>query len=152
MVDGQTVVLRSDRVPFGVLLHRRHGNGSRVLVRRVIAGEGGELRLKRVRRAFSGKCPKLAAWSGDGRVSVLVLEANDIQLSNVGLVWEAVKQVISERTDIPDLIIFVETDVSPVSGWVLKDGPHAGATVPMPNGMRLYTEGQLRATFTHPIS
>ena len=101
--DGQTVVLRSDRVPFGVLLHRRHGNGSRVLVRRVIA----------------------------------VLEANDIQLSNVGLVWEAVKEVIAERADIPDLIIFVETDVSPMAGWVLKDGPH---------------EGQLRVTFTHPIS
>jgi hypothetical protein len=79
-------------------------------------------------------------------VSVLVLEADDIQLSNVFLVWEAVKQVIAERTDLPDTIVFVETDGSPMYGWVLKDGPNTGDAVPMPDGRRCYTEGQLRPT------
>lgn len=146
MEDGQTVVLRSDRVPFSVRLYRRHGNGSRVFLRCIVAGEGDALRLERARRTFEAKCPKLAAWSGDDLVSVLVLEANDIQLSNVFLVWEAVKQVIAERTDIPDVIIFVETDASPMSGWVFKDGPHTGDAVPMPNGTRCYAEGQFRPT------
>lgn len=150
MEDGQAVELQSDRVPFGVQLRRRHGRGSQVFVHCVIPVEGDVLRLVRVRRAFDDKCPKLAAWSVDGRVSVLVLEADDIQLSNVSLVWEAVKQVIAGRTDVPDMIIFVETDGSPMCGWVLKDGPDTGDAVPMPNGTRCYTEGQLRPTSARP--
>ena len=146
MQDGQAVVLQSDRLPFGVQLRRRNGRGSKVFVHCVIPGEGEELRVARVRRAFDDKCPKLAAWSVDGRVSVLVLEANDIQLSNVFLVWEAVKAVIAERTDVPDVIVFVETDGSPMYGWVFKDGPDMGDAVPRPNGIRCYTEGQLRPT------
>jgi hypothetical protein len=114
----------------------------------VIPEESDALRVARVRRAFDDKCSKLTTWSVDGRVSVLVLEANDIQLSNVFLVWAAVKEVIAERTDVPDVIIFVETDGSPMFGWVLKDGPHTGDAVPMPNGMRCYTEGQCRLMST----
>ena len=148
MKDGQTVALLSDRLPFNVQLHRRHGRGSRVFVGCIVEGDGDALRLARVRRAFDSKCPKLAAWSGNDRVSVLVLEADDIQLSNVFLVFHAVEQVLAERADIPDVIIFVETDAGPMSGWVFKDGPYTGNDVPTPNGMRCYTEGQFRATPT----
>ena len=146
MQDGHAVVLQSDRVPFGVQLRGRHGRGSQVFVHSVITGEGDALRLARVRKAFDDNCPKLAAWSVDGRVSVLVLEANDIQPSNAFLVWEAVKAVIAERTDAPDVIVFVHTDGSPMYAWVLKAGPDSGDAVPMPNGMRCHTEGQLRPT------
>jgi hypothetical protein len=107
-------------------LHRRHGKGSQVFVRCAIDGDDEALRLQRIRRAFEDKCPKLAAWSLDGRLSVWVLEANDIQLSNFPLVWEAVKQVIGERADIPDIIVFVETDLSPMNGWVFKEGTKGG--------------------------
>jgi hypothetical protein len=133
-------------MPFSVQLRRRNGKGSRAVVNCLIAGEGEALRLERVRRAFDAKCPKLAAWSGNDRVSVLVLEANDIQHSNYSLVWHAVKRVIGERTDIPDVIAFVETDVAPMTGWIFKDGPYTGDDVPTPNGVRCYTAGQLRAT------
>ena len=146
MGDGETIVLESDRLTFPVQLRRRHGNRSQVFVHCAIVGERDALRLTRVRRAFEDKCPKLAAWSVDGRASVLVLEANDIQLSNVFLVWEAVKDVIAQRTDVPDTIIFVETDGSPMYGWVLKDGANTGDAVPTPNGTRCYTEGQLLPT------
>ena len=81
--DGETVVLPSKILPFRVQLHRRHGNGSHVAVHCLVEGESDELRLARMRRALNHACPKLAAWSRDGRRSVLVLEAND-DLSSVG--------------------------------------------------------------------
>jgi hypothetical protein len=150
MTDKQTVTLQSDRV--NVLLHRRHSRGSRVFVRCTVERDGEALRLERVRRAFDSRCPKLATWSGDDRVSVLVLEADDIQHSNVFLVRPVVEQVISERTDIPDVIIFVETDASPMSGWVFKDGQYTGDDVPMPDGRRCYWQGQLRPVSDRPNS
>lgn len=48
----------------------------------MIEGDGDALRLGRVRRAFNDKCPKLAASAAHGRISVLVLEGNDIQLKS----------------------------------------------------------------------
>jgi hypothetical protein len=150
MQDGQTVALRSEGLPLNVQLHRRNGHGSRIVVQSIVEGEAEELRLTRVHRAFQAKCPKLAAWSGEGRVSLLVLEANDIQRSNIFVVWEAVDQVIAARPDIPDLIVFVETDGSPMFGWVLKDGPHTGDDVPRPNGSRCYIGGPLHAAPMDP--
>lgn len=141
--DEETVELRSDRLPFTMQLHRRHGNGSQVVVHCLIDGDGDALRLERVRHAFNEKCPKLAAWSAGGRVSVLVLEANDIQLSNAGVVYQAVRQALAERSDSPDVIVLVETDGGPMYGWVLKEGEHLGDAVPMPNSTRCYTEGQI---------
>lgn len=124
--DGQTVVLRSETLPFSVQLHRRHGNGSRAFVHCLIEGDGDTLRFEQVRRALNDKCSKLAAWAGDERISVLVLEANDIQLSNVFVVYQAFKQALAERTDQPDIVVFVETDGSPMYGWVFKEGAHVG--------------------------
>jgi hypothetical protein len=113
--DEQTVVLPSTKLPFAVQLHRRHGNGSHVAIHCLIEGEGEDLRLHRMRRALKDKCPKLVAWARDGRTSVLALEANDIQLSNVFVAFAAFKQALAERDDIP-----------------------------MPHGHRCYTEGQVR--------
>jgi len=56
-----------------------------------------------MRRALNEKCPKLALWAADERTSVLVLEANDIQLSNVFVAYAAFKQALAERTDKPTL-------------------------------------------------
>ena len=57
----------------------------------LIEGDGEQLRLERMRRALDNKCPKLAVWAADGRRSVLVLEADDIQLSNCWLAYKAFK-------------------------------------------------------------
>jgi hypothetical protein len=141
--DGCTAVLVSEKVPFKVGLRRRHGNGSRAVLTTVIEGNLEEMRVARIRRAFEDKCPKLGAWAEGGRASVLILESSDFQHANAWLVSEAVRQVLDERSDAPDIILLVETDGAPMYGWVLKDGPHFGDSVPMPTADRCYTQGQV---------
>lgn len=85
----------------------------------------------------------MAAWAGDGRTSVLVLEANDIQLSNAFVVFGAFKQAIAERNDQPDVVVLVETDGSPMFGWMFKEGDRFGDDVPMLHGHHCYTEGEV---------
>jgi hypothetical protein len=142
--DDDTVVLPSAKLPFTVQLHRRHGDGSHVAVHCLIEGDSEDLRLQRMRRALNDKCPKLVAWASDGRRSILVLEANDIQLSNSFVAFDAFRQAITERNDQPDIVVFVETDGSPMYGWIFKEGDRFGDDVPMPSGHRSYTEGQIR--------
>jgi hypothetical protein len=143
--DGETVLLPSTKLPFTVQLHRRHGNSdaSHVAVHCLIEGDDEGLRLQRMQRALNDKCPKLAAWTGDGRTSVLVLEANDIQLSNAFVAFDAFKQAIVDRNDQPDVVVFVETDGSPMFGWMFKEADRFGDDVQMPFGRRSYTQGQL---------
>lgn len=145
--DGETAVLVSEALPFKVGLRRRHGNGSRAVLTTVIEGDLEEMRVARIRRAFDAKCPKLVAWSAEGRASVLSLESNDFQHSNAWLVSEAVRKVLCERSDAPDIVLLVETDGAPMYGWVLKDGHHAGDSVPMPTADRCYTQGQVVRTW-----
>ena len=140
--DGETITLPSSKLPFAVQLHRRGGAGSHVAVHCLIEGDAEDLRLHRMRRALSDKCPKLAAAAVDGFASVLVLEANDIQLSNAFVAFDAFKKAISGRSDQPYIVIFVETDASPF-GWVLKEGDRFGDDIPMPNGRHCYTEGEI---------
>jgi hypothetical protein len=40
------------------------------------------------------------------------------------------------------MIVLVETDASPMYGRVLKNGRYLGDSVPTPNGIRCYTEGE----------
>lgn len=148
MKDGDTAVLVSAVLPFKVGLRRRHGKGSRTVLTTVIEGDLEEMRVVRMRRAFDAKCPKLAAWSAEGRASVLILESSDFQHSNAWLVSEAVRQVLDERSDAPDIIFLVETDGAPMYGWMLKDGPHFGDSVPMPTADRCYIQGQVTRTWS----
>ena len=142
--DHETVTLSSDRLRFTVQLHRRHGNSSQVFVHCFIEGDGEQLRLERMRRALDNKCPKLAVWAADGRRSVLVLEADDIQLSNCWLAYKAFKQAISERKDQPDIVVFIENDAGPMYGWMFKEGYRFGNDIPMPSAGRCYTENEIR--------
>ena len=75
---------------------------------------------------------------------MLLLEANDFRNSNVWVNFAAVKRALSERVNHPDLIIFFETDGSPMYGWMFKEGDLFGDSIPMPGGGRCYTEGQVR--------
>jgi hypothetical protein len=142
--DEETVVLPSAKLPFTLQLHRRHGKGSHVAVHCLIEGDGEDLRLQRMRRALNDKCPKLATWAGDGRTSVLVLEADDIQLSNAFVAFDAFRRAIAERNDQPDIVVFVETDGAPMYGWMFKERERLGDDISMPHGHRCYTEGQIR--------
>lgn len=139
--DNETTVLRSEALPFAVQLHRRHGDGgAHVAVHSLIEGDGDDLRVLRMRRALSDKCPKLMSWSRDDRTSVLILEANDIQHSNVFVAFDAFRKALSERNDQPDIVVFVETETSPMRGWLFKEGARLGDDIPMPNG-RSYVDG-----------
>lgn len=134
MRDGETAVLRSDRLPFEVRLHKRHSNDSRVFFSRWIE-EGktrftandaafiDEARVQRISRALDQKIPKLhEAAQAYGLPSVLVLESNDIALSNIFEVAQAFKRAIGGRTQVPDLVFLIETDGFPLYGWLMKDG------------------------------
>jgi hypothetical protein len=75
----------------------------------------------------------------------LIIEADDIQHSNVFVVYEAVARALRERSDQPDIVVLVETDGHPWSGWILKERDLLGDDVP-PNrdGGHLYERGRVR--------
>lgn len=142
---GETATLRSTSLPFEMQLHLRHRNGSSLVLFSDIEGDPEVLRAERFRRAFDAKCPKLAAWATGGRRSVLVLECDDIQHANFSVSFDAVMKVLPERTDPPDLIVYVETDGSPWSAWVFKDRERVGnAAMRNRDGEYRYERGRVR--------
>ncbi len=142
---GETVTLGSKALPFELRLHLRFKEDSRLILYTDIEGDLEELRLERVRRALDAKCPKLATWARDGRTSVLIFEADDIQHSNSSVVYSAVAPALAERNDQPDIVVLVETDGSPWNGWILKEGDRLGDDVPRNrDGGYLYERGRVR--------
>ena len=75
------------------------------------------LRAKRLRKALSNKCPKLQRCKEDGARTVLVLESNDIALTNHVLVGQCLAALSSDHADLPDEIYLVETDMDP---WTVR--------------------------------
>jgi hypothetical protein len=120
--DGETVVLRSDRLPYDVRLRKRHSKESRVFFGRWIDGLADDARAQRIGRALDQKIPKLrAAAEAYALKSVLILESDDIALSNAIDIGQAFKRALEGRREVPDLVILVETE-GVFYGWLLKDG------------------------------
>lgn len=140
---AERVLLRSTKLPFAVGLERRSTSGSRLVLRCVIEGDEDAMRLERMGRALADKCPKLKAESADGRTTILALEADDIQLSNFSLAYQAFERAVAERDDHPDIVVFIETDISPMHGWIFKEGDLMGDAVPTMDGHHGYVEGQV---------
>ena len=69
-----------------------------------------QLRRDRLRQALCDKCPKLQCCKEEGARTVLVLESDDIALTNAGAVGEQLMPLLECRTDLPDEIYLVETD------------------------------------------
>ena len=91
-------------VPFPVRLHRMTPIGlPNNFQVNLIVSDVETRRLDRLRKALSDKCPKLAGWKqSHGATSVLILEQNDIQLTNPHIVTEtllAAETEISIRAD-----------------------------------------------------
>jgi len=64
---------------------------------------GSESREARISRARDKKLPKLDFWKGTANArTVLVLEENDLQTTNVPLVCDAYLAVVEGRADIPE--------------------------------------------------
>jgi hypothetical protein len=137
--------LRSDRLTFDLRLRLRHADHSGLVLQSHIEGDAETLRADRFRRAFDEKWPKLAAWSADGRVSVLVLECDDFQHANFKNGFTAVESVLAEGVHRPDIIVYVETDAAPWSAWVFKDGDRLGnAAMRTHHGGYRYERGRVR--------
>jgi hypothetical protein len=105
-------------VPFPVSLHRSEAGGfpGRFTIRHVAPGDTEPDRIQRIRKACERKFPKLRAWKRDhGARTVLVLEENDIQLTNEWVVAEALFHSEAAMTDRPDEIYLVSSAVR--SSW-----------------------------------
>lgn len=101
-------------VPFKVRLHRHErlpGHPRIFDFKHLALADTLELdRQARLRRACAKKYPKLAWWKQHaGARTVLVLEDNDMQLSNETLIYEALAAVEGEFLDPPDEIHLVTT-------------------------------------------
>jgi hypothetical protein len=74
-------------------------------------------------RACQAKYPKLAIWkANEGAHTVLILEENDIQLTNVVDVCRAVLQVESSFQIKPDEVYLATTSIIPWVIWCLRIG------------------------------
>jgi hypothetical protein len=51
----------------------------------------------------------------------LILESNDIALSNVFQIAQAFKLAATGYSSLPNMVFLVETDASPQAVWMLKD-------------------------------
>lgn len=79
-----------------------------------------ERRLARASRAFADKLPKLLSARTGGREALLILESNDIQLSNAWTIAEAVQKAAGGFADLPEWIVLVESETTPPFGWIIR--------------------------------
>lgn len=101
-------------VPFPVSLHRTTTEGfpPRFTIRHIVDGNQEAGRVDRIREACERKFPKLATWKRDhGARTVLVLEENDIQLTNQQVVADALIEVEATMPARPDEVYLVSTAV-----------------------------------------
>lgn len=109
-------------VPFEVILHRDTDYDSRLFIIQNLSGDRKEILHDRIRTALARKCPKLLQASKGGRVSILVLESNDIALANRGAIAKVTLAELCTRSDTPDIVIWARTSTNPWKAWFLKDG------------------------------
>ena len=137
MSDGERLFLPAQDLPFKVALERRHGRGSSISLIAIHIGDEEQMRIRRVETALDQKIPKLAeAAALCVGTSVLVLESDDWQNSNALLVTKAVTAAASMRHSLPDIIVYVESDGSPLIGHIIKENDSIGAIV----NHQLYSE------------
>jgi hypothetical protein len=73
-----------------------------------------KLRSDRMQAAIDKKFPKLAAWKkNDGAKTILVLEQNDIQLTNASIVADTYLPLAKARPDRPDETYLVASCMAP---------------------------------------
>ena len=84
--------------------------------------EREHLRSVRLRKALSDKCPKLARCKAEGARTVLVLESDDIALTNQLFVRMRLAELLDEQPDAPDEIYLVETETRSWAVYSTKVG------------------------------
>jgi hypothetical protein len=123
---GTLLTARPPGVPFSVSFVRFDGIPSmpgRFQLKHT-TGSSEEPRSLRVQRACEKKFPKLDVWKRlDGARTILVLEDNDLQTTNVDNVADAYLPIAKARPDAPDETYMVSTFASPWCVWpLLLDG------------------------------
>jgi hypothetical protein len=115
MKDTQIPPTLIPGVPFAVKLHRLESRIFRGTLQVVhVVSDVENRRLERVAAALKKKMPKLAAWKRDaGARTVLVLEENDIQLTNCHVVTDAVLKSEQTLGRAADEIYLVTTSFAP---------------------------------------
>ena len=109
--DGNCdITERPSGVPFEVTLYRDADCDSRLFIIQNLVGDLQSLQRDRIRTAL------------DGRVSILVLESDDVALANRRAIASATVAELSSRNDAPDIVIWARTSTNPWKAWVLKDG------------------------------
>jgi hypothetical protein len=95
----------------------------RLFLSRFAPKDRENLRITRIRRALNTKCPKLSQCKEEGARTVLILENNDIALTNHIIIGDSVRVLLKERDDVPDEIFLVDTCVDDWAVWSLyRDG------------------------------
>lgn len=103
-----------------VRLERWPGRDGQVLAYRSIPGDFVERRRERIGAALDKKLPKLAAAAASKRRSLLVLESDDLALGSYGDIAAATVYELVQRTDVPDVICLVETELG-ADVWLIKE-------------------------------
>ena len=123
---GDVLWTKVPGVPFELRLFRFE-NLSRqngwVRVVHSVGGDHEQQRRDRLQKACDKKFPKLAAWRQKRSAhTILVLEENDIQLTNHVMVAETYLQLALGRTDRPDETYLVSSCIEPWSVWPILIG------------------------------
>lgn len=104
-------------VPFVLSLHRSTrpvGLERDFSISHIVQSADAEAdRAVRIYQACSRKFPKLAEWKSRGARSILVLEDNDLQLSNPQVIYEALAAAERRLPDRPDEVHLVVTCIEP---------------------------------------
>ena len=88
-----------------------------------VVGDYEQQRRDRLKRVCDKKFPKLAAWrSKCGARTILVLEENDIQLTNYAIVAETYLSLVRDQFDRPDETYLVSSCREPWSIWPILIG------------------------------
>jgi hypothetical protein len=120
----QTPAVMVPGVPFPVRLHRVTPIGlPNNFQVNLIVSDMESRRRDRLRKALSDKCPKLAGWKhSHGATRVLILEQNDIQLTNPHIVTETLLTAESEIRDRADEVHLVMSCIDPWRLFPLRVG------------------------------
>jgi hypothetical protein len=94
------------------LLPRESALCGHFVVKYFVAGDVEQARSARLRKACEDKFPKLAAWKRDGAKTVLVLEENDLSLTNHQRVADTLLPVVVTEPNAADEIFLVSTTIT----------------------------------------
>jgi hypothetical protein len=115
-------------VPFPLSLHRGSLDSphfpresplcGRFMMKYFVSGDLQRARTARLEKACEDKFPKLATWKRDGARTVLVLEENDLSLTNHQRVADALVSAEATMPDAADEIFLVSTAIAD-KWWVM---------------------------------